>query len=138
VERGNIQPGLRHDGAEGADEVGLVLVHHIQPPRREIGFDLISAIRCRFDIAIDESCASALGTVMVARPRPCILDEFEYLGFVHGQQRWATDRGKRLYTWDSLHGEVEVFNGRDKHVGVKHAVTGDWIKDAVPGRSIDV
>jgi hypothetical protein len=75
---------------------------------------------------------------MIARPTPCILDDFEYLGFVHGQQRWTSDHGKRLYTWDRLHGEVEVFNGRGKHVGVKHAVTGEWIKEAVSGRSIDV
>jgi hypothetical protein len=76
--------------------------------------------------------------VMVSRPRPCILDDFESLGFVHGTQRWASDGRKRLYTWDSLHGEVEVFNGRGKHLGVIHAVTGQWIKDAVPGRSINV
>jgi hypothetical protein len=61
---------------------------------------------------------------MVSRPRPCILDDFESLGFVDGKQRWASDGRKRLYTWDSLHGEVEVFNGRGKHLGVKHAVTG--------------
>jgi hypothetical protein len=75
---------------------------------------------------------------MVTRPRPCILDDFEYLGFVNGQQRWTSDRGTRLYTWDSLHGEVEVFNKRGKHIGVRDAVSGDWIKEAVPGRSIDV
>lgn len=75
---------------------------------------------------------------MVTRPKPCILDEFQYLGFRNGQQVWSSDRGQRLYTWDSLHGEVEVFNGRGKHLGVRHAVDGDWIKDAVPGRSIDV
>lgn len=75
---------------------------------------------------------------MVSRPKPCILDDFQYLGFVNGQQVWSSDRGKRLYTWDSLHGEVEVFNGRGKHLGVQHATSGEWIKDAVPGRSIDV
>jgi putative cytotoxic protein len=68
----------------------------------------------------------------------CILDDSEFLGFVHGQQRWTTDQGKRVYTWDSLHGEVEVFNGRGKHLGVKHAISEDWIKEAVPGTSIDV
>jgi len=61
-----------------------------------------------------------------------------YLGFVGGQQRWSSDRGKRLYTWDSLHGKVEVFNGRGKHLGIRHAVTGEWIKEAIPGRTIDV
>lgn len=40
--------------------------------------------------------------------------------------------------WDSLHGEVEVYNARGKHVGVKHAVAGVWVKNAVRGRRIDV
>jgi hypothetical protein len=75
---------------------------------------------------------------MVMPPRPSILDGFDYSGFVHGQQRWTSDGGRRLYTWDRLHGEVEVFNGRGKHLGVMHAISGDWIKDAVPGRSINV
>jgi hypothetical protein len=43
-----------------------------------------------------------------------------------------------LYTWDALHGEVEVFNARGKHLGVIDAKSGDWIKVAVPGRKIDV
>jgi hypothetical protein len=60
------------------------------------------------------------------------------LGYVRGQQRWTSDRGRRIYTWDALHGEVEVFNARGKHIGVMHATSGDWIDDAVPGRTIDV
>jgi hypothetical protein len=46
--------------------------------------------------------------------------------------------GTRLYTWDSLHGEVEVFTARGKHLGAVDPVTGKLIKDAVPGRKIDV
>ena len=75
---------------------------------------------------------------MPARPTPCILDGYDYLGFVHGQMRWSSHRGRRLYTWNSLHGEVEVFNGRGRHLGVLNLLTGDWIKEAVAGRSIDV
>lgn len=75
---------------------------------------------------------------MVPRPKPCILEEFVYLGFISGEQRWSSDGGKRIYTWDHLHGEVEVFNRRGKHLGVLHAVSGDQIKDGVPGRMIDV
>ena len=41
-------------------------------------------------------------------------------------------------TWDSLHGEVEVYNRRGRHVGTKDATTGVWIKNAVRGRRIDV
>jgi hypothetical protein len=75
---------------------------------------------------------------MVERPKPCILDNFEYQGFVRGQQIWRSHGGKRLYTWDSLQGEVEVFNGRGRHLGAIDARSGAWIKDAVRGRSIDV
>jgi hypothetical protein len=75
---------------------------------------------------------------MVQRPKPCILDDFEYLGFINGNMLWRSDGGRRLYTWDSLHGEVEVFDSRGRHLGVKHATTGALIKVAVKGRTIDV
>jgi hypothetical protein len=71
-------------------------------------------------------------------PRPSILDGFEYLGAFSGERRWRSDGGRRLYTWDSLHGEVEVFNARGKHLGALEPVTGAWVKPAVPGRTIDV
>ena len=71
-------------------------------------------------------------------PRPCILDACEYLGYIRGERRWRSADGKELMTWDSLHGEVEVFNLRGKHVGTKDAVIGVWVKNAVRGRRIDV
>ncbi len=71
-------------------------------------------------------------------PKPSILDNFEDLGFVHGERRWRSDDGKRLYTWDSLHGEVEVFNRRGKHLGEMDPQTGKMTKPAVAGRKIDV
>ncbi|MBV9829399.1 MAG: hypothetical protein JO001_27590 [Alphaproteobacteria bacterium] len=67
-------------------------------------------------------------------PHPSILDEFEYLGAPYGERRWRSDNGKRLYTWDSLHGEVEVFNSRGKHLGSLNPFTGELIKEAVAGR----
>jgi hypothetical protein len=70
-------------------------------------------------------------------PRPSILDQFEYLG-ARGERRWRSHNGRRLYTWDSVHGEVEVFNARGKHLGALDPKTGEWIKPAVPGRKIDV
>jgi Cytotoxic len=70
--------------------------------------------------------------------QPSILDDFEYLGAFGGARRWRSDGGKRLYTWDSLHGEVEVFNARGKHLGALDPVTGAWVKPAVAGRTIDV
>jgi hypothetical protein len=71
-------------------------------------------------------------------PRPSILDDFEYLGAFDGERRWRSHGGRRLYTWDSLHGEVEVFNAKGRHLGVLDPLTGTWIKRAVPGRKIDV
>ncbi len=71
-------------------------------------------------------------------PRPSILDDFEYLGAFGGERRWRSDGGKRLYTWDSLHGEVEVFNARGRHLGALDPVTGAWVRPAVAGRTIDV
>lgn len=71
-------------------------------------------------------------------PEDSFLHQMDYLGFVHGDQRWRSEDGKRLFTWDSLHGEVEVFNGRGKHLFVADAVSGQLIGKAVRGRKIDV
>lgn len=75
---------------------------------------------------------------MVPRPDPCFLDECERLGFVYGVLRWRSRDGSRLYTWDGLHGEIEIFNSRGRHLGVGDAVTGTLIKPPVKGRKIDV
>ena len=61
-----------------------------------------------------------------------------YRGYKNGNQFWQSNDGRRLYTWDSLHGEIEIFNKRGHHLGAAHAVTGKFIKDAVEGRSIDL
>jgi hypothetical protein len=71
-------------------------------------------------------------------PHPSILDEFEYLGAFSGDRPWRSDGGKRLYTWDALRGEVEVFNARGKHLGALDPTTGEYIKPAKVGRTIDV
>ncbi|WP_432199800.1 colicin E3/pyocin S6 family cytotoxin [Erythrobacter sp. W53] len=74
----------------------------------------------------------------VPRPNPCFLDECVAIGSVKGEKRWRSADGKLLFTWDSLHGEIEVFNRRGKHIGVADAFTGLIKKPAVNGRSIDV
>lgn len=71
-------------------------------------------------------------------PKPSILDDCEYLGFVYGERRWRSADQKRLYTWDGRHGEIEVFTRRGYHLGAVDPVTGIAIKPAVPGRKIDV
>ena len=70
-------------------------------------------------------------------PKPCFLDECTPIGARGGQKRWRSIDTKRLYTWDSLHGEIEVFNARGNHLGVLN-VDGIFIKDPVKGRKIDV
>lgn len=70
-------------------------------------------------------------------PKPSYLDECISVGAVNGQKRWKSQDLKRIYTWDSLHGEIEVFNERGKHLGVLNP-QGELIKDAVKGRTIYV
>lgn len=70
-------------------------------------------------------------------PRPSFLDECISVGAIKGQRHWKSIDSTRIYTWDSLHGEIEVFNRRGKHLGVLNP-KGDLIKDAVKGRTIDV
>lgn len=44
---------------------------------------------------------------------------------------------KIFHTWDSLHGELEVFNKNGLHLGVVCPITGVVIKPAVRGRRIN-
>jgi hypothetical protein len=60
------------------------------------------------------------------------------LGTHSGEHRWRDLDKKRIYTWDSLHGEVEVFNKRGKHLGSIDPKTGILLKGPVKGRIIDV
>ncbi len=70
-------------------------------------------------------------------PKPSFLDKCISLGAINGQKRWRSEDNKRLYTWDSLHGEIEVYNKRGKHLGVLNP-QGDLIKEPIKGRKIDV
>jgi len=58
-----------------------------------------------------------------------------------GLQNWRqglkTD-GNRIFSWDHLHNEIEVFTKRGEHLGAMDPETGQMIKDAVPGRTINV
>ena len=53
-------------------------------------------------------------------------------------QRWRDPDGERYYEWDELHGEVEVYDKRGRHLGAADATTGIVYKPAKPGRKIDV
>lgn len=68
-------------------------------------------------------------------PRLCFLEQTEkYIVSGNTQIYKLNDK---FYTWDGLHGEIEVFNKRGYHIMVLDPF-GNKIKDAVKGRKIDV
>ena len=69
-------------------------------------------------------------------PKPSILDNFRVIGIEGGRKVYKDDSEKRYYTWDSLHGELEVFNKNGRHLGVACPTSGLMIKPAVKGRRI--
>ena len=56
-----------------------------------------------------------------------------------GGTRTNGESGKkrRFYEWDHTHGDVEVYDGRGKHLGSADPQTGEMTKPPVPGREID-
>ena len=71
-------------------------------------------------------------------PKFSILDDFEFLGSFGGEKPVAQRQWQASLHLGSLHGEVEVFNRRGHHLGALDPVTGELVKQAVPGRRIDV
>lgn len=69
-------------------------------------------------------------------PNSGFIKDLEYLGIPAGRRRYRSR--DRIYEWDSLHGELEVYNNRGRHLGVVDAETGEMFKPAVRGRRIDV
>ena len=55
-----------------------------------------------------------------------------------GRPRWRNATRDRLYEWDSLHGELEVYNNRGRHLGAVDPETGKFVKPPVKGWQIDV
>ena len=74
----------------------------------------------------------------IPKPKPCFLDEQIKYGVRGGRQVWSSFDQSRFYTWDSLHGEIEVFNKRGWHIGALDAMTGKFIKPPVKGRKLNV
>lgn len=70
------------------------------------------------------------------RPRPSILDGLRVVGIEAGRKVYKDATEPVYYTWDSLHGEIEVFDKNGWHLGVADPVTGAIIKPAVRGRRI--
>ena len=62
-------------------------------------------------------------------PRPSVLDDCIPLGQREGRKVWKSQSGHRLFCWDSLHGEVEVFDSfTTGHflAGCQAALAGHW------------
>jgi hypothetical protein len=55
-----------------------------------------------------------------------------------GNPRWQSSDGFLFYEWDSLHGEIEVYDSRGNHYGVLNADGTPSKKLAIKGRKIDV
>ena len=68
-------------------------------------------------------------------PEDSFLRQLNLFGVREGRRIWrlGTGRDTKYYTWDSLHGEVEVFDARGYHLG---AVTNKFIKDMKLGRRL--
>lgn len=74
---------------------------------------------------------------LIPRPTPCFLDtQIRIPGRVPA--RWRSADGSRLYEWDSMHGHIEGYNKRGRHIGVFDAVSGERIGLAIRGRRISV
>ena len=53
------------------------------------------------------------------------------------RKRWTDSKGKRIYEWDSMHGELEEYRASDgAHLGAFDPATGERREDPKPERSI--
>lgn len=51
--------------------------------------------------------------------------------------RWFGDKGRKVYEWDSNHGELEGYRTSDgQHIGAFDPITGEQVKPANPNRNI--
>jgi hypothetical protein len=71
-------------------------------------------------------------------PEPSYLDNFEFFRMVDGRKVWSNPDKSRFYTWDSLHGEIEVFNKRGRHLGALDALSGVLVKEETKGRRLNL
>ncbi len=69
-------------------------------------------------------------------PKEGLIRELTYFGVREKRKVWV-DTKDNFYTWDSLHGEFEVFKRTKEHVGC-FDTNGNQIKPAVRGRRINV
>ena len=68
------------------------------------------------------------------KPEESFINQFEFYKVIDGRKVYRNS--DRYFSWDELHGEVEVFNRIGYHLGSVDAITGKRKKDAVKGRRI--
>lgn len=74
----------------------------------------------------------------IPKPKPCFLDMMEKYIIIDGRQTYRNPAKDRYFQWDELHGEIEVYDKRGRHLGVIDAVNGTQIKEPERGRRINV
>ncbi len=52
------------------------------------------------------------------------------------RKRWKDTDG-RIYEWDSRHGTIEIYDSAGWHLGEFNAETGEQLKEAEAGRTIE-
>jgi hypothetical protein len=67
---------------------------------------------------------------------PGYLKQLQKWKVIRGRQVWTNCDRSRFYTWDALHGEIEVFDRHGHHLGALDSVSGQFIKHAVRGRTL--
>ncbi|MHB1155643.1 MAG: colicin E3/pyocin S6 family cytotoxin [Phycisphaerales bacterium] len=82
---------------------------------------------------------------MTYHPPPAFLPAFSALRPVRRKtpirgggglrKRWKDDEGF-IYEWDSLHGLLEKYDQRGRHLGEFNPITGRQLNPAAPTRSI--
>lgn len=75
---------------------------------------------------------------MAGKPKldPSIVSGFRVAFVEAGRKVYFDPIAQRYYSWDSLHGEFEVFDRRGFHLGSVCPETGRLLKPAVRGRRI--
>lgn len=50
---------------------------------------------------------------------------------------WIDEKGRRIYEWDSQHGELEIYLASDgSHIGAFNHITGEQLKNPMKKRNI--
>lgn len=73
----------------------------------------------------------------IPRDPPDFLSEQEKVNW-NGESRWRNSSRDRIYTYDQLHGHIEAYTKRGRHIGPLDVKTGEKIGPAEKGRKIDV